>query len=86
MALPANNLIMLGTSVRSFRHLEHQNSSIISDDVGQLMLDAKFVTNTRTHGGQPPVLYRILIYYCKLYLIILNVNNWLNEGGGQNII
>ena len=25
------------------------------------MLDAKFVTHTRTHGGQPPVLYRITV-------------------------
>merc|ERR1712240_132016 len=29
VAPPANNLIMSGTSTRSFRHLEHQNPSII---------------------------------------------------------
>ena len=26
---------MSGTSVRSFRHLEHQNPSIISEDIGR---------------------------------------------------
>ena len=31
MAPPANNPIMSGRSIWSFRHLEHQNSSIISD-------------------------------------------------------
>ena len=56
VALLANDLIMLGTSIQSFRHLEHQNLSIISEDIGELMLDAKFVTHTHTHG-QPPVLH-----------------------------
>ena len=32
MAPPANNLIMSETSIWSFRHLEHQNLSIISGD------------------------------------------------------
>ena len=32
---PANNLIMSGTLIRSFRHLEHQNLSIISGDIGR---------------------------------------------------
>ena len=31
VALLENYLIMSGTSIRSFRHLEHQNLSIISD-------------------------------------------------------
>ena len=35
VAPPENNLIMLGTSIRSFRHLEHQNLSIISEDIGR---------------------------------------------------
>ena len=35
VAPPANNLIMSGTSIRSFRHLEHQNPSIISEDIGR---------------------------------------------------
>ena len=35
MAPPANNLIMSGTSIRSFRHLEHQNPSIIKGDIGR---------------------------------------------------
>ena len=36
--------IMWGTSIPSFRHLEHQNLSIISGDIGRDKLDVKFVT------------------------------------------
>ena len=32
--LITSDLIMSGTSIRSFRHLEHQNPSIISEDIG----------------------------------------------------
>ena len=32
---PANNIIMSGTSIPSFRHLEHQNPSIIQGDIGR---------------------------------------------------
>ena len=35
VAPPENNLIMSGPSIRSFRHLEHQNPSIISEDIGR---------------------------------------------------
>ena len=35
VALLENDLIMSGTSIRSFRHLEHQNPSIISEDIGR---------------------------------------------------
>ena len=35
VALLANYLIMSGTLIRSFRHLEHQNPSIISEDIGR---------------------------------------------------
>ena len=35
MAPLANDPIMLGTSIRSFRHLEYQNPSIISEDIGR---------------------------------------------------
>ena len=35
VALLANYLIMSCTSIRSFRHLEHQNPSIISEDIGR---------------------------------------------------
>ena len=34
MTLIANAPIMLGRSIRSFRHLECQNLSIISDSIG----------------------------------------------------
>ena len=33
VALLANDLILSATSIRSFRHLEHQNPSIISEDI-----------------------------------------------------
>jgi len=35
MALLANNLIMLGRLIWSFRNLEHQNWSIILDSIGR---------------------------------------------------
>ena len=35
VALLANDLILSATSIRSFRHLEHQNPSIISEDIGR---------------------------------------------------
>ena len=35
VALLANDLIMSGTSIWSFRHLEHQNPSIIEGDIGR---------------------------------------------------
>ena len=47
VALLANDLIMLGTSIRSFRHLEHQNPSIISEDIGR----ASGVQQFRNGGG-----------------------------------
>ena len=31
----ANDFIMWGRSIKSFRHLEHQNPSIISKDIGR---------------------------------------------------
>ena len=34
MALLANDPIMSGTSIWSFRHFEHQNTSIISESIG----------------------------------------------------
>ena len=34
VGLLPNDLIMSGTSIQSFRHLEHQNPSIISEDIG----------------------------------------------------
>lgn len=35
MALLTNNLIMLGRSIQSFRHLQHQNGFSISDSRGR---------------------------------------------------
>ena len=45
VALLANDLIMSGTSIRSFRHLEHQNPSIISEDIGRARTVQQFRRN-----------------------------------------
>ena len=47
VAPPENDLIMSGTLIRSFRHLEHQNPSIISEDIGR----ASGVQQFRRNGG-----------------------------------
>ena len=56
MAPPANNLIMSGTLIWSFIHLEYQNPSIISGDI----VRASWMQNMLHNGGQPLVLYRII--------------------------
>ena len=45
---PENNLIMSGTSIRLFRHLEHQNPSIISEDIGRVRSVQQFWRNEGT--------------------------------------
>ena len=47
VAPPANNLIMSETLIRSFRHLEHQNPSIISWDIGR----GRSMQQFRRNGG-----------------------------------
>ena len=47
VALLANDLILSATSIRSFRHLEHQNPSIISEDIGR----ARMVQQLQRIGG-----------------------------------
>ena len=37
----ANDPIMSGRSIQSFRHLEHQNPSIISDSIGRARMAAR---------------------------------------------
>ena len=54
VALLANDLIMSGTSIQLFRHLEHLNLSIISDYVGRLRMVQQFEKrdiSTRSRGG-----------------------------------
>merc|ERR1712002_1261368 len=48
VALLANDLIMSYTSIRSFRHLEHKNPSIISEDIGRASGVQQF---RRRNGG-----------------------------------
>ena len=42
VALLANDLIMSGTLIWSFRHLEHPNQSIISEDIGRARMVQQF--------------------------------------------
>ena len=51
VAPPENDPIMLGTSIRSFRHLEHQNPSIISDSIGRARMVQQFQRRSRRIGG-----------------------------------
>ena len=50
MAPLENDLIMSGTSIQSFRHLEHQNPSIISEYIGRMNVGCK-ICDTRTEQG-----------------------------------
>merc|ERR1712115_24763 len=52
LAPPANNLIMSGTSTRSFRHLEHQNLSIILGDIGRARSMQQFQNGTEERNGR----------------------------------
>ena len=47
VALLANDLIMSGTLIRSFRNLEHQNPTIISEDISR----GRSVQQFRNRGG-----------------------------------
>merc|ERR1712208_241133 len=51
VAPPANNLIMSATLIRSFRHLECQNPSIISESIGIPNGSKKMGKKVRSHGG-----------------------------------
>ena len=42
---------MSGTSTRSFRHLEHQNPSIISGDIGKARRVQQFQNETEERNG-----------------------------------
>ena len=46
----ANDPIMSGRSIKVFRHLEHQNQSIISDSIGRARIVQHF-GNRRRKGG-----------------------------------
>ena len=51
MGPPENNLIMLRTSIQLFRHLEHQNTSIISESIGIPNGSKKIGKKVRRNGG-----------------------------------
>ena len=51
MAPPANNFIMLGTLIQSFRHLEHQNPSINLGDIGRARSVQQFRNGTEEQNG-----------------------------------
>ena len=60
MAPPANNLIMSGTSIQWFRHLEHQNLSIISKDIGRAKSVQQFQRRRNRGGGMEEHSYLVL--------------------------
>ena len=51
MAPLANNFIMSGTLIRSFRHLEHQNPSIDLGDIGRARSVQQFRNRTEERNG-----------------------------------
>ena len=60
---PANNLIMSATSIQSFRHLECQNPSIISESIGipnrsEKMGGKSEESQNTEHGGTESYSYR----------------------------
>ena len=48
----AKDLIMLGTSIWSFRHLEHQNPSIILEDIGRARMVQQFQNGMEEQNGR----------------------------------
>ena len=50
-APPADNINLLGTFIRSFRHLENQNLSIISGDIGRARSVQQFRRNRAEEGN-----------------------------------
>ena len=73
MAPPANNLIMSGTLIQSFRHLECQNPSIISESIdipnGSEKMGKKVRNGTR--NGTVSYSYRRGYIYIYVYIIII---------------
>ena len=51
MAALTNNPMMLGMILWSFRHLERQNLSIISDDIGRARMVQHFQNGMERNGG-----------------------------------
>ena len=84
VAPPANNLIMLGTSIRSFRHLEHQNPSIFWGDIGRARSVQQFRRNGTEEWSTVDTmrvlinigLFGICVSVTFLYLEVL-INLWL---------
>ena len=59
VALLANDLIMSGTSIRLFRHLEHQIPFIFSEDIGRARMVQQF-RRRRIGGGSEEEEYSYL--------------------------
>ena len=70
-----NDPIMLGRLIQSFRHLEHQNPSIISEDIGRINLGCKICHGRNmeciwnTSGNILDWLYTYLDKYYIHYII-----------------
>ena len=62
VVLLANDLIMSGTLIWSFRHLEHQNLSIISEDIGRINVGCKICDGRQMEHGQTEQLWYYIGY------------------------
>ena len=54
----ANDPIMSGRSIRSFRHPDHQNPSIISDSIGRARMAMKTGKKVRRRRSRKSYSYR----------------------------
>ena len=64
----ANDPIIWGRSVGSFRHLEHQNLSIISEDIGRINVRCKICHGRNNSGIILDWLYTYLDKYYIHYI------------------
>ena len=68
MTLLANDLIMLDTLIQSFGHIEHQNPSIISEDIGRINVRCKICHGRNNSGIILDWLYTYLDKYYIHYI------------------
>ena len=77
MAPLTNVPIMSEISIQLFKHLEYQNLFIISGDIGRASLMQNFLCMEERRNGQPPVLYRIVVFNINFKNIINNIKTTL---------
>ena len=58
-----NDPLMLGISIWSFRHPEHQNPSIISDSIGRARIVQQFQIRVRSNQRSKDVFEDVISFY-----------------------